>query len=76
MITSLGVGAWWRMRVPIRVRFPASGGDLLDARVKCVAEWAFAGIEAASYVRGLAYRHVRVIGLPGSVTCRRGRRRQ
>lgn len=65
------------MRVPIRVGFPASGGDLLGARVKSVAEWAVAGIEAASSdMRGLAYRCVRTVGLPGSATCHWRARRQ
>lgn len=34
MITGLRVGAWWQMRVPIRVGFPASCSGLLDAWVK------------------------------------------
>ena len=72
MITNLRVGVpWWQMRVPIRVGFPASCGDLLDVWVERIA-----GIEAASYLRGVTYRRVRTLDLLGSVHCRRGTRRQ
>jgi hypothetical protein len=74
MITGLRVGAWWQMRVPIRVGFPASCSGLLDAWVKSVAEWAAAGV---SFPWAAEYRLVRAFGLlGGSVHCRRGTRRQ